>query len=81
MAKKNNNKKLLLVGAAAIFGYMMYKKKQAANEEFILPNKKAANLQPGKINLKQAFTAKPIKTMVTRRGQDLERIGNFENIQ
>ena len=59
----------------------MYKrKKDAANEEFTLPNKTAAkdlNLQ----NLKRTFAKKPINTFVSRSGKNLERIGNFENIQ
>ena len=85
MAKKNKNKMLLILGAAAIGLFMYKKKKDAANEEFTLPNKTAAKgTQSGNLNLqnlKKTFAKKPINTFVSRSGKNLERIGNFENIQ
>ena len=40
-------------------------------------DKTVLNLQ----NLKRTFAKKPINTFVSRSGKNLERIGNFENIQ
>lgn len=77
MAKKKNNKMLLILGAAAIGLFMYKKKKDAENEEFVLPPKSSVNL-----TAVRAFSPKnTLKKPLSKRGPDLERIGNFENIQ
>lgn len=85
MAKKNKNKMLLILGAAVVGFFIYKKKKDAANEEFTLPTKTAAKVtQSGELNLqnlKRTFAKKPINTFVSRSRKNLERIGNFENIQ
>lgn len=75
MAKKKN-KTMLLVGAAALIGFFMYKKKKdAENEEFVLPPKST-------IPLVRSFAPKnTLKKPLSKRGANVERIGNFENIQ